>query len=192
MITMEFEDLQKIWDKQNNEPMYAINQDALHKRIKSNKKKASFASNLNEIGLVLIAVVTSTFLFVRNFESTSIFTFLPGIVLLLTAVYVLYRRSTRKKQEQQFDRSMLGDLDHAIANVEFEIKRARTFIWWYLVPIAIPVFLNLYMKEASVTKWLIIIGMFILSYVVVQLGLYFAQLPKKRSLQSLRDKLNED
>jgi len=28
--------------------------------------------------------------------------------------------------------------------------------------------------------------------VVVQLGLYFAQLPKKRSLQSLRDKLNEE
>jgi RsiW-degrading membrane proteinase PrsW (M82 family) len=189
---MEFEDLKKIWDQQNNEPMYAINQEALHKRIKSSKKKASFASNMNEIGLVLIAVVTSTFLFIKNSNSTNIFTFLPGIVLLLTAVYVWYKRSSRKKQEEQFDRTMMGDLDHAISNVEFEIKRARTFIWWYLIPIAIPVFLNLYDKNASLTKWLIIIGMFILSYAVVQLGLYFAQLPKKRSLQSLRDKLKED
>ena len=41
MTIMEFEDLQKIWDTQNNKPMYVINEEALHRRILSKKNKAS-------------------------------------------------------------------------------------------------------------------------------------------------------
>jgi len=192
MITMEFDDIQKIWDEQNNKTMYAINEEALHKRIKSNKKKASFASNLNEIGLVAIAVITSGYLFLKHADDWNIYAIFPGVAILLTALYVIMARFNRKQREKQFDQTMLGDLDQAIANVEFEIKRAKTFLWWYMIPVAIPVFLNMYMKESSLLKWALVIGLFILSYVVVQFGLNIGQLPKKRALQKLRNKLTEE
>ena len=192
MITMEFDELQKIWDTQNNKPMYVINEEALHRRIRSKKHKASYASNITELGLVLIAVVTSCYLFLKHAGSGDFFAILPGVALLLTAVYVILSRFRRKQYERQFDQSMLGDLDHAISNVEFEVRRSKTFIWWYIIPIAIPVFLNMYLKEVSLWKWALIIGCFILSYVVVQFGLNRAQLPRKRSLQALRKKLTED
>lgn len=192
MITMEFDELKKIWDTQNNKPMYVINEEALHRRIRSKKHKASYASNITEWGLVLIAVVTSFYLFMKHAGSGDFFAILPGVALLLTAVYVILSRFRRKQYERQFDQSMLGDLDHAISNVDFEVRRSKTFIWWYIIPIAIPVFLNMYLKEVSLWKWALIIGCFILSYVVVQFGLNRAQLPRKRSLQALRKKLTED
>ncbi len=192
MTIMEFEDLQKIWDTQNNKPMYVINEEALHRRILSKKNKASWSSNVTEVGLVIVAMVTSTYIFFKRFGDGDLFAVLPGVALLLTAVYVIVSRFRRKKIEKQFDQTMLGDLDHAISNVDFEVKRAKTFIWWYIIPIAIPVFLNMYLKEASLWKWALIIGCFILSYVVVQFGLNKAQLPRKDALQALRKKLMDE
>ena len=34
---MEFDELKKIWDSQNNEVLYAINEKALHDRIRTKK-----------------------------------------------------------------------------------------------------------------------------------------------------------
>ena len=56
MITMEFEELQKIWDSQNKRPLYVINEEALHQRILAKKSQASHITNFSE--LLLIAVNT--------------------------------------------------------------------------------------------------------------------------------------
>ena len=37
---MEFDELKQVWDSQNNELLYAINEQALHNRILSKKKQA--------------------------------------------------------------------------------------------------------------------------------------------------------
>ena len=87
---MEFEELKKIWNTQNKAPMFVINEAALHNSIRRKKKKASWASDINEIGLVLIAVVTSASVFIRNMDRDNIYAYPPAILLLLTAVYVLY------------------------------------------------------------------------------------------------------
>ena len=42
---MEFEELKKIWDTQNNQPMYAINEEALHNRILTKKRKTNKISS---------------------------------------------------------------------------------------------------------------------------------------------------
>ncbi len=186
---MEFEEMRKIWDTQNNEPLYAINEQALHRRIKAKKKKASRVSNYNEIGLIAIAVITAIPLFIKNIDQDNIYAYPPAIMLLLTCVYVLIGRAKRKKMEGRYDQSIIGDLDQAISNVNFEIVRARTFIWWYILPLTFPVFLNMYMNDASALKWILVIGGFFLSYFVVRIGLTYSQVPNKRRLEKLREKL---
>ena len=188
---MEFEELKKIWNTQNKAPMFVINEAALHNSIRRKKKKASWASDINEIGLVLIAVVTSASVFIRNMDRDNIYAYPPAILLLLTAVYVLYGRYKRKKEEKRFDRSVLGDLDHAIANSRFEIRRAKTFIWWYITPLALPVVLNMVMNDASILKWVGVTFGFFLAYFVVRWSMIYAQLPGLRKLTKLREKLLE-
>ena len=192
MITMEFEEMQKIWDAQNHKPLYAIDENALHRRIQAKRRKASWTSNINEIGLIAISIATFLFIVIKNINVDNPYAYPPVIALLLTSVYIYVGRRKRRKKELQFDRTMLGDLEHALYNVEYEIKRARTFPFWYLSPLIFPAFLNMYMNDASAWKWVIVSGAFVLSYVVVWFGLKKMQEPNKRKLERLKEKIKND
>lgn len=192
MISMEFEEMKKIWDDQNQRPLYAIDEDALRRSIHAKSRKASFSSNFTEISLIIISVITFTIVVLKNWHESNPWAYPPVIALLLTSIYVYWGRVKRLRNEQLFDRTMLGDLDHTIYNVEYEIKRARTFPLWYLAPVIVPAFLNMYMNDASLSKWLLVGGAFILSYLVTWFGLKQFQEPKKKKLEQLRKKIMND
>ena len=187
---MEFEEMKKIWDAQNNEPMYAINEEALFRRIRAKSSRASRISNINEIGLILIVIVTSgILLFVGN---QSFYDYLTVFALLSIGLYIWIGRMQRKKRESEFDRSMLGELDQALANVDHETNRAKTFFWWFLLPVAIPAFLNMAQAGTPSWKWFVVPAAFVLSYFVVQWGLKRKQLPRKKELEALRKILADE
>lgn len=187
---MEFEEMKKIWNQQNNEPMYAINETALHRSIRAKRDRARHLSNINDIGLIIIAILTSVILLLTG--SNHIYDYLSAVMLLLIAGYVLIGRRGRKRVERHFDRSMLGDLDHAIANVNYEIKRNKTFIWWFMLPVGVPMFLNLVQGAAPSWKWLIILPVFLLAFGVVQWELRSKLLPRRQRLEALRNTLTQE
>jgi len=53
---MEFEEMQVIWDSQTEQPMYALDVDAMHRKIKRKARKIERSINLNEIGLMVICI----------------------------------------------------------------------------------------------------------------------------------------
>ena len=187
---MEFEEMKKIWDAQNKEPLYAINEEALHRRIRAKRRQASRLSNINDIGLIAVALATAVLVLVIG--KASFYDYLSAIALVLISVYVLMGRIRRKKQENQFDRTMLGDLDHAIANISYETTRAKTFVWWYILPVAIPTLLNMMQAGVPAWKWLFVLFAFVLSYSVVQWSLKLKHLPRKGALEALREKLTKE
>ena len=71
---MEFEEMRKIWDSQNNAPIYAIDESTLYKRIKSKGNRASRIANTNEIGLTIIFVTVSILLHIIDRGSTYAYT----------------------------------------------------------------------------------------------------------------------
>jgi surface polysaccharide O-acyltransferase-like enzyme len=187
---MEFEDLKKIWDTQNNEPMYAINETALHRRIHQHKNKTGWLAHINEIGMMFIATVTGGFLLIDAIrDQESAYSYVGGLAFLVIGVFVFFSRRTRKRNENRFDQSMLAELDQAIKNAGYLVTFARTFVWWFLLPAAIFSFPNLALNNASWEKYLLILGAFLLSYLVVTWELRRVHLPRKRKLESLRDKL---
>ena len=187
---MEFEEMEKIWNAQNNEPMYVFSESALQKRIQAKKNKAGRISTINEIGLTLIALATGTTLLVRNPDS--IFSYISAIALLGVALYVLWGRAQRLIRLKKFDQTMLGNIDQAISNVENEVRRSRTFIYWFILPTIIPSLANMMQKEVEPWQWLILPAAVLLSLIVVQYGLKKSHLPKKRGLEILREKLLEE
>ncbi|MEO1051936.1 MAG: hypothetical protein AAFX87_14995 [Bacteroidota bacterium] len=190
---MEFDELKKVWDEQNKEPLYVFNEKALQRKIRKKRNRAQRGSNVSEIGLILIALVTGLPQLIKHINAGDPFYFmLPAIALLLTAVYVIVGSFFRKKKERQFYRSVLGDLDHAIANTQFEINRARTFVWWYITPVAVAIYIKLWLNESPWGTWLFVTGAFMLSFFVVRLGLTWKQIPKKRELERLREKLTAE
>jgi hypothetical protein len=133
---------------------YAFNEAALHKSIQSKKKRASRLSNINDFGLMgnaVITAITYSFISIIN-ETPSLYDYLIPIILVGIGIYVLVGRIKRKKKELQFERTMLRDLDHTIASVSYEAKRAKTFVWWFILPLAILIFLNMSTAEVQALK----------------------------------------
>lgn len=191
---MEFDDIKKIWDEQNQEQMYAINEEALHRSIQSKKRKAARLTNLNDFGLIgvgIITAITYTFIAIIN-ETPVIYDYLIVLSLICISGYVWYGRIQRKKAQRQFDRTILGDLDHTIASVDYEVKRSRSMAWWFLLPLAILVVLNMSTAgNISIWKWLGVAAGFVLSYLLIRWEYIYKQRPKLKRLKDLRAKFTE-
>jgi hypothetical protein len=192
MNTMEFEDIKKIWDTQNNKPMYAINETALHERIHRHKNKTGWLAHINELGMMFIATVTGGFLLIDAiYDEGKAYSYVGGLAFLVIGVFVFISRHNRKRNENRFDQSMLGELEEAIKNAGYLVTFAKTFSWWFLLPAAIFSFPNLALNNASWEKYLLVIGSFLLSYLVVTWELRKVHLPRKRKLEALKEKLTD-
>lgn len=187
---MEFDEMKKIWDQQNNELLYAINEDAMHKQIQQKRKRAARVNNFNDFGLITICMITIAVLFFTgDFE---LYDKIATAVMTCISMFILVNRVRRKKKESQYARSILGDLDHAISSVNFEIKRNKTFIWWFLAPALIPAGYIFLKPDTPWFVWIIMPAAFILAYVVTRLELKKYHLPRKKRLEALRAKLVEE
>ncbi|WP_425390810.1 hypothetical protein [Ekhidna sp.] len=190
---MEFDEMQKIWNEQKGETMYAINESALHKSISRKKTAASKRINVVEIMLMIINSTVSIVLFTDAImDKEGPWDYAGAIIMALTVVFLLYFRNKRKKKENTFDRTMMGELDHAISNSGSMVRIATLMIYYYLIPVGIFTFGKMLYFGADIEKWLLIIGMFALAFFLVRWERKAMHIPRKQSLISLKKKLMEE
>lgn len=190
---MEFEEMQKIWDEQKGENMYVINESALHKSVTRKKNAARRRINIVEISLMIINSIVSVLLLADAIiDKEGIWDYGGAVIMALTVIFLLFFRNKRRKNERTFDRSVLGELDHAIANSQSIIQIATIMIYYYLIPISIFSIGKMVYFGASMEKWLLIIGMFALSFFLVRWERKTLHIPRKKSLLALKKKLMEE
>ncbi|GAB4239520.1 MAG: hypothetical protein Tsb0034_15600 [Ekhidna sp.] len=190
---MEFEELQKIWDEQKGETMYAINESALYKRIQSKKRAESRKINTVEISLMIINSIVGIILFYGAIVDDEPFWDISfGVVMLITVVFLAFFRWKRKKKENTFDRTMLGELDHAISNAQSTIQIATIMVLYYFIPVGIFSVIKMIVQGASLEKWLLIIASYTLAFLLVRWEKRKCHIPRRENLVKLKRKLMED
>jgi hypothetical protein len=192
-MIMEFEELQLIWDSQNNKPLYVIDERALHNRILSKKKQARRITNISELLSIIANTCTGCFILGANLfkQSGNISMYLLSAWMFATALFTLVGRIRRQKRDHRFDRSMLGDLRYAISVATYQVRLSQ-LLRWNMLPIGILIILGVWENGKSV--WLAVgisIFLFLANYAAGwEHGIYKK---KKRELEMLRNKLeNED
>ncbi|HTE25492.1 hypothetical protein [Flavitalea sp.] len=150
---MEFDELQKVWDSQNDKPLYAIDENALHNRIISKKNKGRHISNISEFLTILVNFATGAFILGINIlkENPNISMYLLSAWMFSVAVYTLVSRSRRIKNDNLFDRSIRGDLFHAVSVANYQVKFSR-LMRWNILPISL--FMVLSVMESGKSIWL--------------------------------------
>ncbi|MEO9022612.1 MAG: hypothetical protein ABI237_11085 [Ginsengibacter sp.] len=157
---MEFNEMKKIWDSQNNEPLYAINEEALHNRILSKKKTGYHITNTSELLLIIVNAAAGLFVLSVNFSKPgmNIYMYLLAAWMLFSALYMLVSRIRRIKGSQQFDRSMLGDLSHAISMATYQVQLSQVGRW-NMLPIGVLCLLGLW--DSGKPAWsMVVIAIF--------------------------------
>ena len=190
---MEFEELQKIWNAQDNQPLYAINEKAMYNYILSRKKQAHRITNISELLLIFVNITSGIFVLGMSYfkQSGNIFMYLLSVWMLGSALFMLISRVKRIKGNNRFDRSMFGDLDHAISVATYQVRISK-IMRWNILPIGALCILGVWDSEKPVWIALAILIFFGLTFYASgwEHNIYER---KKRELEILKNKLgNED
>ncbi|MTI86757.1 MAG: hypothetical protein FH748_02175 [Balneolaceae bacterium] len=190
---MKFEEMKKIWDKQNQQPLYAINEEALHNRIRTKKQRAKHISGLSEVFIIIVNIVSAASILVATFLKSNgngdIYSYLLAGLMAATAAFVFTGRLKRKKREHLFDRSMLGDLDHAISNATFQVRLSQ-IMRWYILPVGLLILLDIWQTLTQI--WISVLIFLFIGFIWFA-GRWEHQIyvKRKHELEVLRAKLTD-
>ena len=131
---MEFEEMKKIWDAQNGQALYAIDEKALHNKVIAKKNKAAQTANKMELTLIGSLLVASgmiwwAMLMKSSFELVQV---VFASLLLLVAAAIFLSRRKRLAWQNSFENSMLGDLEQGLANARYQVNLSKAAGFLYL------------------------------------------------------------
>ena len=113
--------------------------------------------------------------------------YLMAAWMFATALYSLVSRIRRIKGDHRFDRSMQGDLHHAISVATYQVRLSQ-IMRWNILPVGVLTLLGIW--EGGKSFW--IAGFILIAFVLVHYasawehGIYKA---RKRELEILQKKL---
>jgi hypothetical protein len=101
------------------------------------------------------------------------------------------KRLRRRSGATQFEASLRGDLERALAQVQYHMDMARTFQWWFLLPAAIILLVDMSYGpgEPSLSSIATAIVGFSAAMLLARFDIRCVHLPNYRDLESLRTKL---
>lgn len=189
---MEFDEMKKIWDSQNSEHLYVINEDALHNRIRTKKKRSQRLVETVEIVLLISTIVAGSMVLLANIVRGEhiIFKYVSASVFYLVAVYLWMKRSDRRKGEGRFENTMMGDLEHALSNSNHQVMISATFLYKVFPFVSIGSLIAEWVRSGF--TWMIpaIVAFFVVGYFASRWE-HRCYVSKLRELESLKAMLVE-
>ncbi|MDJ1466840.1 hypothetical protein QNI19_24795 [Cytophagaceae bacterium DM2B3-1] len=182
---MDFNEMKTIWNLQNNQPLYTIDEQALHERIQQKKQQAFHITQISE--LLLIIVNLGCGCFIASINKSSISLYLLAAWMLVSGLYILISRIRRIHGNKRFDRSIQGDMEHALSVATYQVH-ISLLGRWNIVPIGILVLFSLF--ENGKPIWIAVVLFIFLALVHYTTGwehnLYKT---RKRELETLQNQL---
>jgi hypothetical protein len=191
---MKFEDMIKIWDAQNQQAMFGIDENALHDRVKSQKAKAIRMTEIMEIILISVNFIVSLFLIILSYitDNHEYPTYLMAAIMMGTAAYITNRRFKRKAIENKYGGSIIGDLDDAIAVSTYKADLSSKMLTWYMSGIIFTSILSLLQAQSKWWVYLLVILFFGVTIIVGRWEHNSIHLARKKKLISIKKQFTEE
>mgnify|MGYP007079438886 CR=1 FL=1 len=107
--------------------------------------------------------------------------------MYITAGYIIHRRNRRLKSQDNFEESMLGDLDNAIATADYQVNFSKTSRFYLLAVVLLSMTALL---ESGSPWWVIVLVaiFFALTYMGAKWEYRTFYASQKRDLKAMREK----
>lgn len=136
---MNIKEMQKIWNSDTQNFLYAIDEKGMEGIIKNKKAKAIKRVNLVEnlimwMNIILpFALICLSWISGKNKGSV----YIMAAFMLLSAAYIAYHKNLRIRSYKNWGKSMLDSLEEAIHNATYQARLSKTLLVWYLLGLAI-------------------------------------------------------
>jgi hypothetical protein len=189
---MDFEQMQVVWDEQKERRLYALDLDALHESVRRRGRGIARGVEMMELGMIVPSLVTVAIIAAKSKLALDLRSLVLAMMLAVAA-YLLAGRLRRRARERRFEPNLRGDIELAISQLEYHIRRIRTFPLWFCAPMLAAVLAALLSSQPAKPLWamLLALGAFPFVIYVTRLELR-CLLPRKRELEALRAKLSND
>jgi hypothetical protein len=186
---MEFDEMKKIWDTQNNQPLYVFDEKALHNRIQSKMNSGLHYANISEWLLIIVNLGAGSILLGLNpFKpGANQFMYLETAWMFATVLYVVISRIRRIKASHRFDRSIHGDLNQAISLASYQVRLSQIINWNILPMGAIMIFSGWEAGKLFKVSVVMVFSFALAFYVSIKGDRVNKR--RKRELQVLKEKL---
>ncbi len=188
---MKLEDMQVIWDSQNERTMYQFDEQVVLETIQNRSRSIASYVSCFEIAMLVVSLFLSLMLLMEPIIDQKEYYQIPQAILAIgIAAYIWRLRAHRQKTELQFDQNVLGMLDRSIFQLRYKIRLSRTFPWWFLLPMLVGVTFTMPFVYGSKPIWLwpmVFVGLFG-SYIPIHRKIQNGLRPVKSELESVRKK----
>ena len=185
--------MKKIWDEQNNENIYAINESELHRRVIRKKNRVKRMINKFELTLLIAMICCGILTTIMGILHNQWYKLTNALIFFMIAGYIYKSRQERIKYEGQSNLSLLDDLEQTIRSLDYHAKRQKYFVLWYMVPIFLTIIISSTFSHSKPWwLWGIFLAVFGFAYWLIKKELQCKILPKKEDLLNLRNLLLKD
>jgi CubicO group peptidase (beta-lactamase class C family) len=140
---MNFEDFQKTWQHQDATKMISINADVLLREVRRNQqqfRRTIFWRDVREVGIaaVLIPVFIFMGLVLHNWTN-----YLVAAACFVIGGYILLDRWRQRGNSPELGDTLKNCAAASLAEVSHQIWLLKNILWWYLLPVFVPVAISM-------------------------------------------------
>ncbi len=191
---MNFDDLKLVWDAQKEEPVFALDQEAVLKTVERQNHSISRYVEHFEIMMILAAFAVAVILPLDAWrEGDGAHQYLIGAICLAAGIYAWLARRNRRRFEVKFDQSISGVVEKSLTQIEYHERSLKNYLWLFHLPIALAAGIGLTVYSNTRIPWIwgSVIVICLLSYWGTRRDIKRNLLPRKKSLRALQSKLGE-
>jgi hypothetical protein len=192
---MDFEEMKMIWDAQKAEPLYAINEAALHQSVRRKARRFKGLIVFFESAVIAGAAGPGAFYAAAALLRGQHARLVPAAILLGAAAFFALGIKRRRQREAEFESSLLGDIDKALWQVRHHMSRARGLRWTVIAPMCAAVAVDwLFLPGGQVLRWPFVLFVLIMALAArgIEYEIRCLYLPKERQLEALHKMLVGD
>jgi len=191
---MDINEMQNLWGNQRQRDSFEFDEKALISLIKRKSKAAEKGISRVEQWLMGINTIVATLVLIDYFKDgmNDPWDLFLSFGMYGTVLFLYVFKIKRKTKNEQFDRSMIGELDYAIANTDAILRVSRLMITAYFLPVFLFVVAKMAYFSAPLSKWAVILGGFVLAYSIVIFERKKMHQPNRKRLEKLREQLTTD
>ncbi len=182
--------MKKIWDAQNGQALYAIDEEALHNRVLNKKDKAAKIASWTEwmlIGSLLFStgIIMTAAIYKSKYEMVPMA--MAALMAIVSAI-IYQRRVKRLSWQNNFENSIIGNMDQALANADYQVKLSRS-VRWLLLAVAGLTVAGLIASGAQWWTGALVALFFVVVYYGARWEYRTFYVSQKKNLQDMRNKL---
>lgn len=137
---MQPDEFQQAWQSDAAQDRVTIDADLLRKEVQRNRQdfRATIARrDCVEVGVALLLLPVWIYMGISDASPWTWYLTVPALIWV--AGYILVFRMRHRQEPSQPDDSLLTCVKRSLTEVEDQIWLLQNVLWWYLLPIAIPI-----------------------------------------------------